>query len=233
MPRLNTANVMAVDITAIQAYCGTGQPAGGLDVLTDAVVNGDHGAYALVELLCAVRSNRRSRRTMGEVRREMTRPPTQRPRWLRVLGESAFALWRLMRRQVQPMEGVRQHASLRHLSRDTTRLLRSTGAVNVQIPLRVRARRAAEALWAQVTNSQCVLWIDNFAWLRWGTDPAHPNYSQNVTALAILDVGALQQRDVRTRAITFPYFPGHRSLDAVVGYLPWEQAVPCRSYRPL
>ena len=217
--------VLSVDIGAVQGYCCTRQPASGTDVLMDAVVNGEPGAYALVELLCALRANRRSRHTMAEVRTQMTRPASQRPRWLRVLGDSAFALWRLLRRQVQPMEGVGQHAVLRHISRSTQRVLRSTGTVNVQIPLRAQARTAAETVWALADHNQCVLWIDNFAWLRWGTDPAHPNYSQNVTALALLDVGSLQERDVRTRAIAFPYFPGHRSLAAVIGYVPWAQAV--------
>ena len=60
---------LTVDVQAMRQYCSGSQPASGYDVLTDAVVNGDSGAHDLVRLLCLMRVNERSRRTMGESRR--------------------------------------------------------------------------------------------------------------------------------------------------------------------
>ena len=159
---MSSSDVLQLDLAAIRAYCTRSHPRSGMEVLADAVIHGHRGAYELVHLLCVLRVNRRSRRTMGEVRREMTRPASQRPRWLRTLGDSALSLWRVLRRQVRPMHPVRQQLHLRHLPRDSRRLLRSSGLVaSAHSTLQDDARLAARAIWDLVAGRQCVVWVDD------------------------------------------------------------------------
>ena len=95
--------------------------------------------------------------------------------------------------------------------------------------MQVHAATAARNVWDAVRGRQCILWIDNWAWLRWGTDPVQTSYSQNVTALVVLVLDDIEERTVRTRSITFPPFPGYPELRVLVTHIPWAAALCCTS----
>ena len=216
----------AAEFTAIRQYCAHSGPTCGEDVLCDAVIHGSLGAWYLVQLVCEVRHNRRSRRTLGEVRTQMTRVRSQRARWVSVLGHAVFSVWRVLHRQARPMQQLPQQVT--RLSRHQRRLLRPTGLVpNPEVSLATTAGAAARDVWNAVRGRQCVVWMDNFVRLRWGTDPTRPSYTQNLTALAVLVLDDLDTRDVRTRAATVPWFPGHPELRDVLSHLPWASALCC------
>ena len=226
---------LTVNMAAVRHYCVHASPSTGLDILTDAVVTGDLGACHLVQMICEVRHNRRTRHTLGEVRTQLTRPASQRPRWISTLSHSVFALWRVLRRQALPRTDVTpHHGQIQSLPRAVQRMLRPSGmAATAELGLAARAATAAQRIWGAVRGTQCVLWLDNFCWLRWGTDPSRPNYSQNLTALAVLNLDALHAHPVRTRAGTIPWFPGHRRLDTVVTHVPWAAALCCSAAQRL
>ena len=189
-----------------------------MQILTDAFSLRIPGAIELVRLVLGVRWNVRTRRSLEDARREFSRAASQRSVWMHRLATSLMVQWRSLRRQALPhaAEAAGNAGPLAHASRRTRRVLRPTGLVGPPLPtLSERAAVAARAVWRDIDHRQCVLWMDNWCMLRWGTDPANPDYSQNVTALAVLNLDALLNRPVVTRSATVPDFPGHPDI----GYL--------------
>ena len=87
------------------------------------------------------------------------------------------------------------------LSRAARRVLAPTGAVRARLPnLAEAAGAAASLLWRQCQDQQIVVWLDNWYWKVYGTDPVRPDQSLNVSVMAILHI-----TDV-------PVFPGHPTL---------------------
>eukprot|EP00667_Euglena_gracilis_P028372 EG_transcript_36079 len=106
------------------------------------------------------------------------RSSSHRPRWLGQLAAGAYAVWRTLHRQAQPLEDPSAAAentpslrALQQLPRAMRRTLRHTGIVGrTEVPVAARAAVAARDILASLRNHQVVLWLDNFCWLRWGTD---------------------------------------------------------------
>ena len=219
---------LTIDLSAVRQYCSGATPTSGEDILTDGVLNGVLGATNLVQLMLEMRANRRTRRTLGDVRRELTRPASQRPAWLRTLAHGLLALWRVLHHQAVPFTTTNAQRHLRHLSRAAQRALRPSGLLpNPNVGLASQASQAARAIWTCVGQQRCVLWVDNFVRLRWGTDPSRPSYTQNLTALAVLPLDDLYVGGVRTRGSTIGWFPGHRELLDVVNHVDWSSALCC------
>ena len=222
MSQARGSDQVVIDMVALRAYLSGAVPTSGDAILHDAFTRGVVGALALVELAAGTRVNVRSRRTMDTVRTEFSRRPSQRARWLTTLGGAALSLWNVLRHQGVPYGEGSTSRSLERLPREARRQLRSTGLVGpTEQSLQSQAADAARAVWDSVHGRQCVVWVDNWAWMRWGTDPSNPSYSQNVTVLAVLVMDDLQERTVRTRAVSFPTFPGHPELSSLVRHVPW------------
>lgn len=221
MPRYPASETLTLNVSALRAYVSGASKSEGTEILGDALTHGNTGARELIRLVTGMRSDARGRRDLATVQAEFTRPRSQQARWLGQLAASVMATWRVLRQQSIPLTaGGTAPATLRHLPRRARQVLRPTGVVGRPLEdMAERARVAAEALWEGLDGRQCVLWMDNWCMLRWGTDPVHPEYTQNVTALAILDLDALLDRPMPTRSTTVPTFPGHPDLGYVVRHV--------------
>lgn len=92
-----------------------------------------------------------------------------------------------------------------HLSRQSRRILASTGVVNKNVPsLKSASSTAALNLWKSIEDRQVVVWLDNWYRKRFSCDPINNDMSLNVSAMALLHVTEI------------PIFPGYLSLGAVV-----------------
>ena len=221
MPRTNLVPSGWVNLVALRLYVSGPERSSGEDILTDALVHQRTGAVELVRLVLGIRWNARTRRTLEDVRREFSRASSRRAHWLQRLGTSLITHWRVLRRDARPLARDRPSSTgpLALAPRRVQRLLRPAGLTGP--PLRTLAERAAvaaRAVWDFVDHHQCVLWLDNWCMLRWGTDPTNPEYTQNVTALAVLNLDTLLERPVATRGTTIPPFPGHPDLGYLLGH---------------
>lgn len=125
-----------------------------------------------------------------------------------------------------PNQRVHDHAALAHVGRAARRALAPTGEVSRQLPdYHGQAVVAAQTLDAMIPGNQFLVWLDNWCWLRYTTDPAIPNLSQNLSVIALLPLDEAVGRAPagRLRATAVPVFGGHldlitmvRMLDAVV-----------------
>ena len=224
MPGANDSLVL--DMVSLRRYVGHTVRTDGAQILADAFIGRDAGAIELIRFTCSLRLNRRSRRSVAVVQAEFSRPVSQRARWLATLESALFAQWRVLRQQTTPRQGTPASSSrIGHLSRRTQRELRPSGLVAPKrLTLTERAAVAARFIWDYIHRTQCVLWIDNWCWLRWGTDPVRPSYSQNVTAMAILRLDVLTDSTaLPTRTVMLATFPGHVEIPYMVRHL--ENAV--------
>jgi hypothetical protein len=224
MPGSN--DTLVLDMVSLRRYVAGPVRTDGGQILQDAFAGRITGAVELVRFSCALRQNVHTRRSLDDVRREFGRPVSQRGRWFKTLEKDLFAQWRVLRHQCAPRrESVVSSTRVGRLSRRTQQELRPSGLVapNRQT-LAERATVAARFIWDYVHRTQCVIWMDNWCWLRWGTDPVHPSYSQNATVMAILRLDVLTDRtSLPTRTLALPTFPGHMDLPYVVRHV--ENAV--------
>ena len=229
-----TPGYLNLDVMSLRNYLAGPVRTDGNQILTDAFIGQDPGALELVRFTSALRVNPRTRRTLTMVQREFSRPVTQRARWLAALELSLFAQWRVMRQHCAPREDrAAPTTRIAHLSRRTQRELRPSGLVPPNTATVVQqTAAAARFIWDYIHRTQCVLWMDNWCWLRWGTDPVHPSYSQNVTVMAVLRLDVLTGRtSLPTRTVLLPTFPGHVDVPYLVRHL--ENAVAlCLSATP-
>ena len=217
---------MTLDLRSLRPFLG--QPAPPLswrDIGVAAFVNDDPGAVQLVDLCRLSRGNDRTRKPLWRFRREFLRVNTvgftgKPRRWLGDLLKSALAVYRAMRVYafpVLPRHGDRSLAEV--LRRKTRRAIGRSGVVAVDLPsLQDRADVAGRQLWRDIVGSDVVMWVDNWYWQRFGTDPEDQNKSQDVTAMAVLRLSfAGSAPAARTRSQTFRMWPGQSSLLTVVG----------------
>lgn len=194
------------------------------DIIDDAVLRMEPGAVCLVRLVMQVRGNRRTRRKLRDVFVESRKQVPA--AWYNRLKESVMQLFRVMRTAAFPAGGSRVIALQSHITRQTRRQLRWTRAVQVEVAgVSEEAKASARQLWAGLKDSMSVLWLDNWYWERYGTDPAVTNLSQNVSCMAVM---VLQRGDASPagsiRSRRFPPFPGHRRLGAVTASVDWVAA---------
>ena len=205
--------------------------------MADACGGFEEGARQLVKLCLALRGNPRTRQTMATVCREWrrSRRGTVEPaRWYNRLCDSLIGMYRVFRTYAFPMmPRLTDQALQESLSRRGRRLLGYSGAVQVTIPtLRERCRDVLQTLWQSVQGTDVVVWLDNWYLQRYSTNPDRPVLSQDVTAMAVLqlstgDVGVPADR---TRSRSIPAFPGHRSLHQMVLHIDNTWVTVCYLY---
>jgi hypothetical protein len=215
-------DTVTLDMVALRQYIGGPVRTDGGQIMADAFRLRNAGALELIRFTCSLRLNPRTRRPVADIQAEFSRLPSQRAKWYVALEAALFAQWRVLRQQCTPRgEALAPSSRIAHLSRRTQRELRPSGLVVLNPgTLAEQAAVAARHIWEFVHRAQCVLWIDNWCWLRWGTDPVHPSYSQNVTAMAILRLDVLTDRTaLPTRTLLLPTFPGHVEVPYLVRHM--------------
>ena len=105
----------------------------------------------------------------------------------------------------RPFENERPVEERVHLSRQSRRLLASTGVVKKTVPsLRSASTSAVQELWSSIKDRQVVVWLDNWYRKRFSCDPVNNDMSLNVSAMALLHITEI------------PMFPGYPSFGDVV-----------------
>ena len=223
MPRQSTsARAGFVNLVALRRYVAGRVRTDGNQILNDAFRHCLTGALELVRLVLGIRWNPRTRRSVDDAHREFTRQASQRAHWLHRLSTSLITHWRALRRDARPSsrETTTQTGPLALAPRRLQRLLRPTGLTGPPPrSLAERAKVASRTMWDFIHQQQCVLWLDNWCMLRWGTDPTNPEYTQNVTALAVLNLDTLLERPITTRSTTVPHYPGHPDLAYLIRHV--------------
>ena len=202
-----------VEWALFRQYLARGSPQSGQQVLEDALVHGEPGARYLVRMGLEVRVNRRTRRTMQNVRVAHRMRGRLSCTWYRVLCNGVFALFRTLRRLAVPSRAHGVHPSRLCLSQGSARALVPTGTVyRDRTTLLQRASEAVRARQQDVQGKQLVLWLDNWYWEVYQADPQFPNVSQNVSAWAVLVVDNQTGSRLTTRSLRFPEWGGHSTV---------------------
>ena len=215
MPRERRVNRIVVDLPVLRLYLERRDPPTGYAVLVDACTWGEPGAIVLLEMAAELRRNVRTRRTAQAVHNAFQAGPPL-PRWLTNMAESLLVLFRAMRRLCIPtLQG--EQMQLPEVPRQLQRMLVSGGSVREnRVTLEQEASRTAAALWGDMAGRQCVIWMDNWYFERYTTEPLRDVQSQNVTAFAVLELDPVPLGRARTRGFQLPPFPGHVSLSLMV-----------------
>ena len=218
---------MQVRLPMLRLYLKHANPADGQDIIEDAVVHFEPGAIDLVSLMMTLRHNPRTRRTLRTLRQEHLSGRSSAGGWYMVLAGTVYQQFRMWHQAAFPQQPQQSLSVPMHITRETRRRLRWTRAVQSNLPsLTEEAREAATQLWGALRGQQAVLWLDNWYWERYGTDPAHTNQSLNVSALAVLLLTQPTDTPAQsTRSQRFTPFPGHRALASLITSVDWTAAV--------
>ena len=206
---------MALNLVTLRSYLAHSQAPNGMHLLSDALVRGEPGARQLLELMLAIRANRRSRRTVTSVWHAFQQ--AQQPRWLSTTAQRLYSLFATLRLQCIPHGLQVPEATFTTLPRAVQRTIRHTG--RVQLDRRTLQQQANEALvdlFHATQHRQCVLWMDNWYREVFGTNPGASVQSQNVTAMALLLLDEYSPALPQTRSATLRQFPGQLSLSTMV-----------------
>ena len=227
--------VMPIRVSMLRLYLQQSCPTCGEDVIEDAVVHCEPGAVDLVSLLLQLRSNPRTRRTLRTVRMEHLSGLAAPGGWYTRLAEAVYQQYRLWRNAAFPMQPQTPLSIPMNITRESRRRLRWTRAVQAELPtLGEESRVAATELWNALPGQQVVLWVDNWYWERYGTDPVQTNQSLNVSVLAVMLLSQPSATPAQsTRSQRFSPFPGHRSLASLVSSVDWAAAVVVSDMRSL
>ena len=117
-----------------------------------------------------------------------------------------------MRRWAVPTRPVQEHGGLHGLHRGARRELAHTGQVGSQLPdIHKAAVEAAKTTDALISGNEFLVWLDNWCWLRYTTDPEHVSLSQNLSVIAILPLteAVVRAPAGRLRSTGMPAFGGH------------------------
>jgi hypothetical protein len=218
---------LTVNMTLLRVYLRNTFADTGDQVLDDAFWAREPGALGLVEYLLLVRGNRRSRRSIHAVEAEWRRvrhggDDVVPARWFTTLTAHVLGHYRQLRKFGYPMLQAPTSRSLTdRLRRSTRRTLAFTGAVEVDLPtLASRALEAVSAVMNALPQQQVVLWVDNWFLERYGTNPARPVNSTDVTAMAVLFLSTKEDTPSQaTRSHRIPAFPGHLTLHRMTIHL--------------
>ena len=214
-------DLLQIQFSVLRYYLSNSQPGSGLMLIRDALVHGEPGALQIVELVRGSRVNRRTRRTLAAVKLQLLNRGL-RASWFLRLCHSVFALWNTLRRQARPrsISTVPSLVDKSYPESQQRRLARAGVLVRDRRTLREQASVAAQDLLNAIQGKQCLVWLDNWYWERYTQDPAHPNLSHNVTALAVLPLCGMPGSNLTTRQSSLPDFRGHLQPSLVVNMLP-------------
>ena len=214
-----TSSVLTLNLSLMRHYLRNSQATSGAEVLQDAFAGREVGAQELINLCLQLRANRRTRRSVQAAQREYNRvtgPHAGEPyRWYKVLVKHVYGLFRQFHRLAFPI-GTHHHDQplTQRLSRSIRRVLGYSGVVRVNLPtLAEQATQATQALRQAMVGQDVVLWVDNWYWERFTTNPVNPVASQNVTVFGVLLLSSTEEGPLAgTRSHRLPAFPGHLSL---------------------
>ena len=200
-------------------YLRTSTAESGEAVFHDAFHCMEVGAVELIAFCLMLRANPRTRRTMQEVRlawRQAVSPgaPVP-PRWYTALQSHVYHMMRVMHRSAFPVRRAVAPGALTHrLSRQLRRMLGPSGLVRAELPtLRAQAAVAVRDLQQELVGQTAVVWVDNWYWERYGTNPATPTLSQDVTVFGVLLLSSTTQGPATsTRSHFFSPFGGQLSF---------------------
>ena len=215
---------VSVNLILMRHYLRTAPVASVEDLLRDAFVAGEDCAATLLVMTLGIRGNRRTRKTLADVRQEWWRvtntgAPVRPHKWYVQVTRVAFAQFQQWRAYAFPREPRAHQAALTHgLSRAQRRMLRFTAVVEVELPtLREQAGKVATELWGKLQAEEAVLWVDNWYLQRFSPDPANPVRSLNVSVFGILFLESTRDAPAgRTRSNTLGTFGGYHTLSDLV-----------------
>ena len=177
--------------------------------MRDAFQHGEPGAKELIHLAISVRCNKRTRRTLTTMQAEYHR--TVHARWYRQYCVRIFALWKVLRKLAMPNDPVTGPAP--RMSARSQRDLVQFGIVKRnRTTLKEAATAASKSIMDAARGAQLVMWMDNLYFQRYGTDPSDAVLSQNVSAMAVLNLDELTGLHVATRRVRFPDYDGHPDI---------------------
>ena len=227
MPLYFGDDALEFNMVLLRHYLRTSRVQCGEDVLQDAFLGRETGAVELLRLCLSLRGNVRTRRRVPVVWQEWRRatgpgtPPP--PRWYRVLCTHLFGVYRQFNRICLPIGSHHSSTALTHrLSRSLRRTFGYTGTVQVNLPtLREQATEATRCLWQELAGQHAVVWVDNWYWERYSTNPAAAVLSQDLTAYGVLLLSSTSQGPAQgTRSHRPSSFNGHLTLHQLTCRLP-------------
>jgi hypothetical protein len=231
MPRFgNTVDDVLVNMRVLRQYLATTAATTPAEVFNDAFVGEEPAVLDVIVQLLQLRGNRRTRRTLRDVRQEWRRVTSagfsgEQARWYVQLERLTFATVQQWRAYAFPVRQQHHHQdTLTHgLSRAQRRMLGFTGAVRVELPtLLSRARDAAAAVWNGLAQEDAIVWVDNWYVERYAPDPMQPCRSLNATAIGVLFLHTTNdQPAARTRSLTLSQFPGHPTVHQLAVAIPF------------
>ena len=155
---------MILVLLLLRCYLRRGNPQTGEDILQDAFAACEPGAVQVLQFCLVVRANVRTRRSLLTVEAYWWRLRRgdrggKVAHWYRTLVVNVLAMFRLWRRIAYPFVRAHQDAHLtHHLPRYMRRRLRSSGAVQVELPtLDNRGRAALHTTWDTLQPGSTVL----------------------------------------------------------------------------
>ena len=175
----------------------------GRQIIEDACEGGTSRRF--VEFVLGIRITKRRRQTFEQV--VANRNCTPLPRWLSVLQQEIFNIWRVLHLRAAPL-AFRPAMDIT-VSQRERKLLARFGIVPPRIPtLQESGVAAAMDLWNAMSIAFVGIWMDNFFRKRFLQNPDGPPGHLDCSAVAVLFT------------ILLPRFPGHLTLRRIVFRLP-------------
>ena len=146
---------------------------------------------------------------MASMQAEYTK--TVHSKWYLQYCGRIFALWKVLRKLAMPNEPLTGPVP-RMTARSQRELVQFGIVKRSRTTLKESATAASKATLDAAKDAQLVMWMDNLYFQRYGTDPSDDVLSQNVTAMAVINLDEVTGLRVATRRTRFPDFEGHPDI---------------------
>lgn len=178
----------------IGACAARNPPFASREDLWTAFLQYDADATAILEFCAQVRQNRRSRPSVGRIRRGGAKQHSK-------LLSQTWDLYCLLRRRASPFAKIPQtYVNRNRTQSDLRKAIKAGKAHHADQTMVQKAHRALTQTWNSTARQQCALWVDNWYSGQRGTQPEGTN-DLSTSALALIK---LRQR--------VPWFRGQPSL---------------------
>ena len=166
------------------------------DNLWKGLKRNDPAAQLVLTFVQQLRFNKRTRHSLPAAKRQADK------RWVRILRQEGWNLYLLMRQRAVPNRKKTANTTgyLTQTERQTKGRLGQADAAEETVD--EQATAALKPTWSPVLSSCCVLWIDNWYRTQYRTHRDKGNWSQNCTAMTVLQ---LKQRPT--------YWAGHPAIE--------------------
>ena len=180
MPRAlrSSGDMMVFNLVLLRYYLRTARVENGFSILDDCFHSREPGAIQMVMFALNLRGNIRTRRSLHTVRTEWRQQGRANPpaaaRWYTALAPQGMGMFRQWHRMAYPLAAVTVDTTLQQrLTRSVRRMLGYAGVVKVKLPtLGDQARVAVQDLRTQMRGQLAVMWVDNWYWERYSTNPS-------------------------------------------------------------